>query len=106
MILTIRTPTLIRLADPQPTKPRGDASTASDDTEYFDVTDDALYFQAGTDPPPREQWDVGSSTRLMRRFNQLERLQPPLVWMTQVRHGGGQMSGHAICLGHHQCTLR
>ena len=43
---------------PSAEKTHGDASTASDETEYFDATDDALYFQAGTDPPPREQWDV------------------------------------------------
>lgn len=31
---------------------------ASEDTIYFDANDDIPYFQAGTDPPPREQWDV------------------------------------------------
>ena len=43
---------------PSAEKPHGDASAASDETVYFDVTDDALYFQAGTDPLPREQWDI------------------------------------------------
>ena len=51
MILTIRTPTLIKLADPQPRKPR--------ETLPLPVmTQNTSMFQAGTDPPPREQWDV------------------------------------------------
>ena len=47
---------ILRIAD----KPQDDASAASEDTLYFDANDDTPrpYFLTGTEPPPREQWDV------------------------------------------------
>jgi len=45
-----------RIAD----KPLDDASAASEDTLYYDANDDTPYFLTGTEPPPREQWDVAA----------------------------------------------
>ena len=46
-------------AEPDTTgKPPDETSAASEDTLYYDVNDDTPYFLAGTEPPPREQWEV------------------------------------------------
>ena len=39
-------------------KPQDEGSTVSEDTVYYDAQDDIPYFQAGADPPPREEWKV------------------------------------------------
>ena len=43
---------------PTTEQPPGDASSTGSGTEYFDVQEDAFYFQAKADQPPREPWDV------------------------------------------------
>lgn len=45
-----------RLAD----NPQDEASAASDDTLYYEANDDTPYFLTGTEPPPREKWDVAA----------------------------------------------
>ena len=46
-------------AEPDTTgKPPDETSAASEDTLYYDANDDTPYFLAGTEPPPREQWEV------------------------------------------------
>ena len=40
--------------------PQEDPSSAGGDTEYFDVQEDAFYFQAKADQPPREPWNVAN----------------------------------------------
>ena len=46
------------ISRPATDQPQGDASSAGSGTEYFDVQDDAFYFQAKADQPPREPWDI------------------------------------------------
>ena len=46
------------ISRPTTEQPQGDASSAGSGTEYFDVQEDAFYFQAKADQPPREPWDV------------------------------------------------
>ena len=49
------------LTEPDTTdKPPDETSAASEDTLYYDANDDTPYFLAGTEPPPREQWDVAA----------------------------------------------
>ena len=48
-------------AEPRITdKPQDDVSAVSDDTVFYDANDDTPYFQAGTEPPPREEWEVAA----------------------------------------------
>jgi hypothetical protein len=48
-------------AEPRITdKPQDDVSAVSDDTVFYDANADTPYFQAGTEPPPREQWEVAA----------------------------------------------
>ena len=46
------------ISRPTTEQPPGDASSTGSGTEYFDVQEDAFYFQAKADQPPREPWDV------------------------------------------------
>ena len=44
-------------------KTREDASTDSDQSVYFDALeaeDDTPYFLQGTEPPPREEWEIAA----------------------------------------------
>jgi hypothetical protein len=48
-------------AEPHVTdKPQDDVSAVSDDTVFYDANDDTPYFQAGTEPLPREEWEVAA----------------------------------------------
>ena len=49
-------------------KPPDNLSAGSEGTEYFDTfdgDDDTPYFQQGTEPPPREQWEEAAPIDLM-----------------------------------------
>ena len=41
-------------------KPQDDVSAVSDDTVFYDANDDTPYFQVGTEPLPREEWEVAA----------------------------------------------
>ena len=87
-------------------KPREDTSADSDQSVYFDALeadDDTPYFQQGTEPPPREEWEIAApidfsdvqgtlqiSHQLDELFCRRKRLKLRLVRMTLSRIGSGQ----------------
>ena len=60
MILTTRTRTLTRQNQTQLASLQMKHRLPVEDTLYYDANDDTPYFLAGTEPPPREQWDVAA----------------------------------------------
>ena len=108
--------------DIEPTEPTAPDKTVEDvsvdsETEYFDALetdDDVPYFQQGTEPPPKEKWEIAAPIDFSDVDGGLTNEPParwtfPLgkrsvqlhsAWTISNKGGNGPMSALVACPGH------